>query len=68
MAEQYKSGFCKTCNEPRKVSRPKINHVLHLLLSLVTFGLWAIIWIGISIRVGGWRCDTCGSTKVKSVS
>jgi len=67
MAEEYKSAFCKNCDEQRKVARPKTNHILHLLLTIVTAGLWLIIWIGVAIKFGGWRCDTCGSTKVSSV-
>ena len=27
----------------------RINHVLHLLLTLITFGLWAIVWIFLAI-------------------
>jgi hypothetical protein len=30
----------------------KANHILHLLLSLVTFGLWIIVWILIAINSG----------------
>lgn len=26
----------------------KPNHVLHLILTLVTFGLWAIVWIALA--------------------
>lgn len=68
MAMQYKSGFCQACNQQRKVEREKINHILHLLLSILTAGLWLIIWLGVSVRFGGWRCESCGSTKVKKVS
>jgi hypothetical protein len=25
------------------------NHLLHLILTLVTFGLWALVWIGVAI-------------------
>jgi hypothetical protein len=67
MSMQYKSGFCQACGEQRKVERQKINHILHLLLSIITFGLWLIVWLGISVRVGGWRCEKCASTKVKNV-
>lgn len=28
------------------------NHILHLLLSLVTFGLWIPVWIAISGSMG----------------
>lgn len=27
----------------------KINHILHLLLSLITFGIWLIVWIIIGL-------------------
>lgn len=29
-----------------------VNHILHLLLSLVTFGLWIIVWIFIAVNSG----------------
>jgi hypothetical protein len=28
------------------------NHILHLILTLVTLGLWAIVWIIVSIAGG----------------
>lgn len=68
MGMQYKSGFCKKCDENRKVERPGVNHILHLLLTIVTGGLWLIVWLGVSIRFGGWRCSTCGSKKVSNIS
>jgi len=68
MALEYKSGFCKKCNQNRKVERPGTNHILHLLLTIFTAGFWLIIWILSSIRFGGWRCGACGSTKVSKVS
>jgi hypothetical protein len=27
----------------------KVNHVLHLILTLVTLGLWAIVWIVVAL-------------------
>jgi hypothetical protein len=30
----------------------RVNHVLHLILTLVTFGLWAIVWIIVAIAGG----------------
>ncbi len=68
MGLQYKSGFCKKCDANRKVERPTVNHILHLILTIVTVGLWSIVWIGSVIRFGGWRCSTCGSTKVSKIS
>ena len=68
MAMQYKSGYCKQCKDQRKVERKGTNHILHLLLSILTAGIWLIVWIGIAIKFGGWRCERCGSTKVSRVS
>lgn len=44
------------------------NHVLHLLLAIVTVGLWLPIWILISVasEFGSYRCPECGgSTRYK---
>jgi hypothetical protein len=35
------------------------NHVLHLLLSLVTFGLWLAVWFIASLN-NGYMCSRCG--------
>jgi Na+/H+-translocating membrane pyrophosphatase len=35
----------------------RVNHVLHLILTLVTAGLWAIVWI-IGALAGGERRQT----------
>jgi len=63
MAEEKSTAFCETCNAQRLIVRPGTNHILHLLLTLVTFGLWLIVWIFGTIKIGGWRCSVCG-TKV----
>ena len=68
MAEQKRSGFCKDCDKQVVVFRKGTNHILHLLLSIFTAGLWLIVWIGVAIKFGGWRCTQCGSTQVKGVS
>jgi len=65
MAQDTKGGYCKDCQAKRVLTRPGTNHILHLLLSIFTAGLWLIIWLGVGIKMGGWSCGTCGSTKVK---
>jgi hypothetical protein len=38
------------------------NHLLHLFLSLFTFGLWIPVWILVAVgTIGGYRCTKCGS-------
>ena len=60
MAVQEATGYCKNCNRQVMIRREGTNHVLHLILSIVTFGFWIVIWIFSSIKIGGWRCTMCG--------
>ena len=68
MAEDKKSGFCKQCNKQVVVFRKGTNHILHLILSVITVGIWLIIWLGAAVKIGGWRCTECGTDKVNKVS
>ena len=61
MADQRTQKFCKRCKSNVLAVRPGTNHVLHLLLSLVTCLIWVPIWILSAIKIGGWKCPTCGS-------
>lgn len=33
----------------------RVNHILHLILTLVTFGLWAIVWLILALTTGETR-------------
>ncbi len=68
MAEEKRGGFCKSCNKQVVVFRKGTNHILHLLLTVLTAGLWIIIWLGVGVKFGGWRCTECGSNKINRVS
>jgi len=67
MADEKSSGYCKQCDKRVVVFRKGTNHILHLILTLVTAGLWLIVWIGSAIKFGGWRCSECGSTDISKV-
>jgi len=60
MGTEYSRGYCHHCQENVLMVRKGPNHILHFLLSLFTCGFWVIIWILVSIRFGGWRCNRCG--------
>jgi len=68
MAEEKKGGYCNSCKKRVVVFRKGTSHILHLILSILTAGLWLIVWFGSSVKFGGWRCIECGSTNVKNVS
>ena len=55
-------GQCRTCNRAVLTRKRSPNHVLHLLLVPVTFGVWAFVWLflGISSNSNPARCAGCG--------
>lgn len=56
---------CRECQKRTKHERQfkDISHILHLLLSIITFGLWAIVWFLLIMLhdKGPWRCSVCGT-------
>lgn len=44
-------------------TRPGINHVLHLILSIITLGFWLVVWLILAIAKGAERprCVNCGT-------
>ena len=61
------TGFCKHCDRKTLLRRKRPNHVLHLLLTIITAGIWLIVWILVSIQIGGWRCSQCGSKTARAM-
>ncbi len=57
--------YCKQCEAYRMFIRPRPNHILHLLLSVFTVGLWLPIWllIGFLTVLKPFRCPVCTSNK-----
>jgi hypothetical protein len=55
---------CKQCGKMTKHTQPTTSHLLHLLLTVVTAGLWVFIWL-----LAAWsnstaaQCTECGRTK-----
>jgi hypothetical protein len=40
----------------------KPNHVLHLLLTVFTAGLWGVVWLLLAAgSAGNYRCTRCGA-------
>jgi hypothetical protein len=52
---------CRTCGKATMhlVARP--NHILHLLLSVVTAGLWIIVWLLVGLKEKKATCTVCGT-------
>jgi hypothetical protein len=51
---------CPNCNDVRPFRRNVPNHVMHLLLTLLTMGFWLIVWILVALSSEPYICTTCG--------
>ncbi len=61
MSMEQSQKYCKGCEREVLVQRPKRNHILHLLLTICTAGVWGIVWgFLIVFHKGGWHCSRCG--------
>lgn len=62
MAEASASIWCDCCEKQVRAIRPRPNHVLHFLITVLTCGWWIFIWLimGLNAMMGGWRCTACG--------
>ena len=45
MSEKQTGRFCNHCNTNVMATGTKPNHLLHLFLTVITLGLWVIVWI-----------------------
>lgn len=55
-----KRMHCKICGEKTAHEVTGANHILHLLLTVITFGMWFPIWMLLMFTSNA-RCRECGS-------
>ena len=67
MAAMRTTAFCPYCNQWRPFTKPTPNHILHLILTLATCSLWALIWALVAVvnAFEPFTCDFCGSRKLR---
>jgi len=54
--------YCGHCEANVMAQGTKPNHLLHLVLSILTAGFWLIVWVLVSVgKIGGYRCTKCGN-------
>jgi hypothetical protein len=62
MTQKQTGQFCSYCQKHTLATGTKPNHTLHLILTILTGGLWGIVWILITLgKIGGYRCTQCGN-------
>lgn len=60
MGKKQRQEYCPHHQSLVLAERQTPNHILHLLLSLVTMGAWIIVWLLISAVPSAYRCPMCG--------
>ncbi len=62
MGQKQVGLYCAHCKKNVMSTRPTPNHVLHLLLTILTFGLWLFVWACAALWKNDiYRCTQCGS-------
>jgi hypothetical protein len=59
MAIQHSVKKCPTCQSKTTHVRNGPNHILHLLITVLTCTAWASVWVFLSFFSGFWTCDYC---------
>ena len=54
------SGYCPYCREKVMVACTANTHALHLLLTLLTGGIWGIVWLYFRFQPRACVCCQCG--------
>lgn len=64
MGSQQLMAHCKACKMMTMHVRPSTSHVLHLLMSVITSGIWVVVWILAALANDSQKqCTVCGRTK-----
>jgi len=60
--------FCERCQCDREFSKRAVGHTWHLAGTVVTLGLWGMVWLTVAIASWRrpWRCTVCRSRFVPS--
>lgn len=53
--------FCNNCGHGVLAVRNPISHAFHLLMTILTAGMWFMVWLWIIFSPRPWRCVTCGN-------
>lgn len=51
MAMHSLTLFCYRCEGITGHNQPAINHTLHLILTIISSGLWGVVWLAMRDRL-----------------
>ena len=58
MATQFVARSCASCQKITTQLAPKTSHLLHLILSILTGGIWLVVWAIVAFK-NSWSLPTC---------
>lgn len=66
MSTKIKPSHCHDCDKNVIGEKQTPNHILHLILTVISAGLWVVVWIIIAAISAGreYQCRACGSKVV----
>lgn len=61
----YEMRICNTCTKTSMHKVKKTNHALHIILSILTMGIWLILYIAACVETSWYSyestCSLCGN-------
>ena len=57
MGDKQYIGYCDVCGQPVLIRCSAPRHCLHLLLCLLTQGIWLVVWMVVAFS--SWWCTCC---------
>lgn len=57
---KYVPAYCPKCKDQVMGIGSRPSHVMHLILSVITGGVWLIVWAFFALRRGSLKCVKCG--------
>ena len=69
MKKERVRAHCPRCRHQQTFVKATINHPFHVVLGIVTGGLWLVSWIALCVgkHMRPWRCEHCGWHKPEFV-
>lgn len=64
MPTKRKMLKCRSCGEKQEHLINTPSHLLHLVLTILTAGLWAVIWLLLALSTGTPECAKCGKKRL----
>jgi len=61
--QKIQMRYCQKCDATMPCTKSGPNHILHIILSIITVGWWLIVYGLLALGSAGnsWRCQKCNS-------